>query len=30
MREGAWDNVRNGFCGNAFANLRGSSCRVSG
>ena len=26
----AWHRVRNGFCGNAFANLRGSSCRVSG
>ena len=22
-----WDNVRNGFCGEAFANLSGSSCR---
>ena len=27
MREGAWDNVRNGFCGEAHANLRGSSSR---
>ena len=27
MRECAWDNVRCGFCGNASANLRGSSCR---
>ena len=27
MRASAWDRVRNGFCGNAFANLRGSSCR---
>ena len=27
MRASAWDHVRNGFCGNAFANLSGSSCR---
>ena len=27
MRASAWDNVRCGFAGNAFANLRGSSCR---
>ena len=27
MRASAWYRVRNGFCGNAFANLRGSSSR---
>ena len=27
MRASAWYRVRNGFCSNAFANLRGSSCR---
>ena len=27
MRASAWDRVRFGFAGNAFANLRGSSCR---
>ena len=29
MRERAWYRVRNGFCGNAFASLRGSSCRAA-
>ena len=29
MRECAWYRVRNGFCGNAFASLRGSSCRAA-
>ena len=27
MRVCAWDNVRCGFCSEAYANLRGSSCR---